>query len=271
MIESIDQTTATVAVARLTAVAVLLSCVEYLAQPRHLKSDGLLSWTVGSLREPWLTSGPTAMPLDAILRYPSVLALLGLRAAIAGVILIGPPSLAISPWVIGLAVVLSGLFILRNTYGQDGADQMAWILLTALALTGLVGTAAAQRVFLWFVTLQACFAYAVAGFAKASARGWRDGSYLIGICGTHIYGHAAIASALRQRPGLAKVMSCLLVTWECAFPLVLVAPLPVALAILGSGVLFHLINGYVMGLNTFIWSFTATYPAILFCVQARSW
>ena len=249
----------------------LISCAEYLAAPEHLKSHGLLSWDVGSLRNRWLAGGLSGAVLGAVLRYPNVLWLLALRGALAVAILLGPAALVTNPWVIGGVALLGGLFVIRNSYGQDGADQMSWIIFSGLTLVSLVATPAAATAFLWFVALQGCLSYGIAGVAKASAQGWRDGSYLIGICGTHIYGHAALADRLRRRPELAKGLSRLLVTWECAFPLVLVAPRPLALAILASGALFHIANGYIMGLNTFIWAFIATYPAILYCIQARGW
>jgi hypothetical protein len=38
--------------------------------------------------------------------------------------------------------------------------------------------------------------------------------------------------------------------------------------LLTAGLSFHLVAAVVMGLNTFVWAFSATYPAILHC---RSW
>jgi hypothetical protein len=38
----------------------------------------------------------------------------------------------------------------------------------------------------------------------------------------------------------------------------------VLLALLGMGVGFHLGCGLVMGLNRFLWAFTATYPAVFY-------
>jgi hypothetical protein len=55
---------------------------------------------------------------------------------------------------------------------------------------------------------------------------------------------------------------------ECLFAVALLTPFPITLAILIGGAAFHIMSGLVMGLNTFIWSFVATYPAILW-VQAR--
>jgi hypothetical protein len=203
--------------------------------------------------------------------YPNVLGLLALRALIACVILLSPTTVVINPWIICPLALLIGLFTIRSPYGQDGADQMAWILITGLALISVVATPVAKTAFLWFIALQSCFSYATAGIAKASAEGWRDGRYLVGICNTRIYGNVHFAQFLASRPALAKLLSLLIIVWESLFPLVLIVPIPFALAILVSGMLFHLANAQIMGLNTFLWSFVATYPAILYCVQTRPW
>jgi hypothetical protein len=62
-----------------------------------------------------------------------------------------------------------------------------------------------------------------------------------------------------------------LITWESTFPLVLIVPRPVAYAMVASGVLFHLSNGFLMGLNDFFWLFVAAYPALLYCIAVRGW
>jgi hypothetical protein len=52
---------------------------------------------------------------------------------------------------------------------------------------------------------------------------------------------------------------------EVAFPLALPLGYPYGLVLLGWGVVFHAANALVMGINSFFWSFVATYPAILYC------
>ena len=38
------------------------------------------------------------------------------------------------------------------------------------------------------------------------------------------------------------------------------------------GLLFHMFNAFVMGLNKFFWAFLSTYPAILYCnYQIEGW
>jgi hypothetical protein len=269
MMPFLEQHTAVSIVAKLAALEVIVVCAEYIADPRQLRDEGLMSWKVGRLRNVWLAASGAL--LDPVLRYPNVLAIVSFRLLLAAVILFAPLVFISSAWITVPAALFTGVFLLRNSYGLDGADQMTWIIFTGLAIASLVGTPLAETTYLWFLALQACLAYATAGIAKASASHWRNGSCLVGIFGTRIYGHAKLADFLRQNPTIANLLARLLIVWQCSFPVVLLAPVPVGLSILGIGVLFHLANAYFMGLNTFVWSFVATYPAILFFVQSRGW
>ena len=253
---------------RILSVGTLLSCAEFLSQPSLLKNDGLMSWEIGRLRQPWLAKGWLGATLNSVLSYPNVIWLLVIRMSVAMLMLLGPADLITKSWLILIATVLCWFFVMRSSYGQDGADQMAYIIYLALAVSSLAG---ATLVFLWFIALQSCLAYCVAGIAKARSKGWRDGDYLIDVCYTHIYGHAGFADFLFCRRRLAKLLARTLIVWESSFPLVLLMPAPVALGVLAGGVLFHLANAYLMGLNTFFWSFLTTYPAILYCVKTRGW
>jgi hypothetical protein len=258
-------------VVRLAGVSILISTAEMLVRPSVLRDDGLMSWGVGSLRRPYLIRGVVGRVLDRLLRYPDVLALFALRGLLALAIVLGPTRIATSAWAAVAMSALLVLFAIRHPYGQDGADQMALIVFVGLVPATLCPTPAIEFAYLWFVTLQSCLAYATAGWAKAVAPGWRDGTYLVEIMATRIYGHPRLATFLSGHPALARAMARSLIVWECAFPLVLLVPPPVALGFLASGLCFHLANGYLMGLNTFFWSFFAPYPAILYCVQHRGW
>src|SRR6266516_1844198 len=257
--------------AKLAALAILVSCAEYLVFPRPLQDSGLMGWAVGRLRSPLLVKGLTGRVLNWLLPYPRILGLIALRAAIALLILFGPLAVVLNPLLLCLLVLLSILLTIRNAFGTNGADQMGDILFVGLAVVSIFTTHTTISVYLWFLTLQACLAYATAGIAKAVASGWRDGTYLIGICGTCIYGNAWLRDLLLARPTLAKWLARLVTIWECTFPLVLLLPLPLALVVLVGGIVFHLMMGYIMGLNDFVWYFLAAYPAILYCLQMRGW
>jgi hypothetical protein len=57
---------------------------------------------------------------------------------------------------------------------------------------------------------------------------------------------------LRDKPAFALITSRSLIFWECSFPLALLAPAPIAYAFIGTCLVFHPVNAYVMGLNTFL-------------------
>lgn len=264
-----DAHTALVVVAKMTALGLLICSLEFLRRPQSLDDASLMSWPITRLRHRRLAGGPLGASLDVAVRYPSVLAVLAVRAALAVAVLVLPGPFAVSPVLTVPLALTSLLILLHSSYGLDGADQMLWILVGGLALVTLSNTAGASRIYLWFVALQACLSYFVAGVAKLSARGWRDGSFLVAIAQTSMYGHQRISAFLAARRHTAIAISWLIILWESMFPIVLVAPPPIAAALLCVGVAFHFVNAVVMGLNTFFLAFVATYPAIAFCVESR--
>jgi len=258
-------------VLRLAAVAVLVSTLEYQVNHRCLRDGGLMGWAVGSLRYPITAFRPFELVLNAVLAYPRVRFTIAALSCLAVVVVCGPEALVTS--LVLPAAILLGLLLLtiRNGYGLDGADQMTLLVFGGAAVAGVAQTAASTRMFLLFVAFQGCLAYGTAGVAKLLSTEWRDGSALLGITATRIYGNARVHRAVRRHPSLTRIASRSMIAWECLFPLVLVIPPVAVFVILASGALFHLFNGFVMGLNTFTWAFIATYPAILFVAGLRPW
>jgi hypothetical protein len=60
------------------------------------------------------------------------------------------------------------------------------------------------------------------------------------------------------------------VIFECAFPIVLVAPQPVTWLLLLIGLSFHLGCAITMGLNSFLLVFPATYPCVVVIATSTS-
>jgi hypothetical protein len=259
------------AAGRLGALGVLLSSAEFLAEPGYLTDSGLMSWKVGRLRDRWLAAPPFGPALNAVLSYPQVLGVVALRGALAAALLAGPASFCLEPWIVVSMALASVLLSARNLMGQDGADQMQVIIFVTLALVSVARTQAAMTAGLWFIAFQGCLSYATAGIAKLTEAGWRDGSFLTRVLGTQIYGDTASSEFLAARPELAKWLSRALVAWESSFALALALPASAVLALLGGGVVFHCLSAKLMGLNTFLPSFIATYPAIIYCVSSRPW
>lgn len=254
------------AIAAFATVGATISTLEWLANRRELRDDGLFSWQVIESRPSLVGSllGSLAGPL---LTYPNVLILLVLRL---GALLVLLPAIATGRFVVlvlGLVVATTLLLNVRSPYGMDGSDQMATHVFGALFLGFVPGTSLALNAALWYIAIQSCLSYATAGLAKAFSAHWHRGDTVFAIFNTRTYGHPAVARFLHGRPTLTKALSWGAVVAEVAFPVALFLGYPYALLVLAWGVIFHAANAVVMGLNSFFWSFVATYPAILYCAR----
>ncbi|RPF26233.1 hypothetical protein [Georgenia muralis] len=185
-------------------------------------------------------------------------------------LVVGP--LSVVGWAAGLLCVLAALAIkARRVTAGDGAEQISVLVLLAvsLALAPVAGDPALDVVAL-FIGAVSVLSYVTAGLAKAVSRTWRSGAAIAIIMGSTAYGRPGVAALLDRRPALGVLLARATVAFECAFPLVLLAPLPVTLAFLAAGLGFHLGTAATMGLNTFVWAFVGTYPAVLVLARATS-
>jgi hypothetical protein len=145
---------------------------------------------------------------------------------------------------------------------------MGHLVSLALLVAAAAGSRTALAAGLSFVAAMACLAYVSAGVAKLRSGNWRGGAFLGAVLATEFWGGERLSSFATGSPWLVRLLERGVIVFELVFPIVLVLPLPAALAVLAMGVLFHLAVAVALGLNTFLWAFVATYPAILF-VHAR--
>ncbi len=89
-----------------------------------------------------------------------------------------------------------------------------------------------------------------------------------GILATYGHGHAWGARMLREHATSGKALSWAVMLFETLFPVLLIAPYPVAIAVAALGMGFHVGCAVLMGLNSFPWAFPATYLC-LFAVRAH--
>lgn len=175
----------------------------------------------------------------------------------------------------GAAVAIILLGVVQERLNSDHAgfgEQMVKVILGGATLGWLGGTDTTLRWAVWFIAAQAALAYCAAGAFKAISPTWRSGEALWIILRLEDLGHPPAGRWLSQRVQLSKMLSWATIVWEVTFPLALIAP-PWALWVwLGAGVLFHLGCSSLMGLNSFLWSFVATYPAVVFTNESiRTW
>ena len=116
-----------------------------------------------------------------------------------------------------------------------------------------------------FITAQTCLCYLTSGMGKVISPVWRKGTAIRGILNTATYANTLAARVLRHRNVPVWPASWAVIIFELSFPLVLVAPTRLMFVLLVLGIIFHLGNALVMGLNTFLWTFLAAYPAVWYC------
>jgi hypothetical protein len=245
----------------LLGVAIILSSAELLVESDRLKNNDLLGWAVGRYHSKITMTGWVGRMADFLFEARQFRILLVLRLITAVVIVVGAMLGKVSPWLLAIAFVGTFVIALRSVFGLDGAFQMNLVTLAGLwfhAASPLGSIAACAG--LWFITAQLGASYAVAGLRKIPTKGWRNGSALIGVLGTSVYGHRAVFRIMNRHRILAVLASWTVMTFEISFVPMALSGGRMASLIMAIGIVFHLSNAMFMGLNGFLISFVAAYP-----------
>lgn len=251
----------------LTGLGAAVSSLEYLASSKDFDRGELLSWETARTRYRWMT-GRAEKVLGVFFDKPGIQGLFGLRV-LAAATLMNPKASATSKNTAATYLAATNFAVhARSPYGSDGSETVLTISLTTLALSKAFSSdPRARQACLWFIAAQSCLSYGIAGVAKAISPVWRDGTAVRDIFRTRMFGHRFAFDFLRERPRLSRALGHVTIVGETLFPLVLVAPGPVARALLAVGAGFHGSNAVFMGLNRFVWAFLGTYPAIAYCAR----
>jgi hypothetical protein len=236
----------------------LLSTLEWVNNIEMFGADGLLSWRILSLRSGLIV--PSNIFWDR-----SVAWILTIRIAAAIALLLVPG--AGSECIALVAIIATSWFLAVRTWlGTDGADEIAQIACIG-ALLIATGVFFKQPGLSFAGTLliggQLTLAYFFGGLSKLISAEWRHGRALVGIMGTHSFGHALGARIFGRSSLLALIVCWIVILCETLFPLALLAPPGILLLTLATLLLFHISHAYMMGLNTFVWAFATAYPSFV--------
>lgn len=188
----------------------------------------------------------------------------GARLLLAGLLVAG---IGVTPVLVLL--LLSSAWILRRCDGpyNGGADRVAVLLQICLLLARLAPHVRWQELALGYLALQITLSYAMAGWVKLVNPAWRNGRALCDVFVFSAYPQSESLRGWARHPRLLGCAGWAVMLFELAFPLSFfdARVLSVALAV---AALFHVANACLFGLNRFVWSWIATYPALLW-LQAR--
>lgn len=254
--------------AALISAAAALQTIELLLLRPAFDDKGVWRWPV--IRQEFEKYSPTLRRMfDLSLSYRGFIVILWLRLCAAA--FFGPAVLMrLSP----VTIFLAASYLLGSTLAiavrwrgtfNGGSDYMTIVILSALTLSAAFpyfSTAALGAVF--YIVFHATSSYFIAGAVKLRAPSWRDGSAPEAFAKCASYGAPGWFGRLLENRYAGKAVAWGTIVFELTFPLALYSP---ALCIwyLAAGILFHLANVYLLGLNRFFWAWTAAYPAIYWC------
>lgn len=238
---------------QLAALALCVQSLELIQLRRTMRDDGIWSWPL--LR----TEGKSGL-FDTLLSYPQIIAVIGIQLGLSA-LLVCAPNPALNSLLLCTALLICIRF--RGTF-NGGSDYMTVLLLLVTTIARLLPTAGIQLGCLWYISVQLCASYFIAGIVKLRRSSWRDGSALPKIFALPQYRVPMCARLLAQHPSVARLLSWGILCFEVAFPFALVGSRS-CLLFIGTAFLFHLGNALVLGLNRFLWIWPAAYPALYFC------
>lgn len=248
----------------LISTGIILSSLEALCRPEDVEDGGLMSWRISRTRSKRMVSGRPGQVLDKMFSTPGIHVLTSLRLTAATVAALPNGDRRAKAAAMTFLAVTNVLLQVRGSSGGDGSDQVNIIVCAAVAISKFFAHDVKVRTACTaFIAGQSVVSYFAAGLAKVISPYWRNGTAMQGIFRTRTYGEKHVSALLKKYPILAKAGGWGVWTGEMLFPLVLVAPKPVATALIGTGVSFHAGNAAFMGLNRFVLAFSATYPSVI--------
>ena len=246
---------------RLCAVAQLIGLLELTLVRTELTAGGFLDWSMIGILSPRTRTRAGSL-IRRVFRRLSNHAFIGaaaLDAAVACALLVWPSTAAL----IAAAAALHIMLVKRHHMTVDGSDQMMLVVLLTCLLGRIGGSADATRAAVTFLAAELTLAYLVAGLAKAFSPYWQSGKAFAMIAQTRMYGHPVAARIVRSHPVAGHAATYAVICGESFFLLALTSPPPILIAVLIAAAGFHVGCAVVMGLNRFLWTFAAGYPAVV--------
>lgn len=227
---------------KLAAISVIIQMLEYLVLRKEFTPKGI--WPSHRL------GYSATMALIAVGLIGAIGFLFQAHVTFAGAMLIAT---------LGMALRFRGSF-------NGGSDSMSLVILGSLTfgLAAAPYTEMAPRIAILYIGVQSLLSYFIGGLAKIRHPKWRTGEMMAALLMRAGYYTPNWVHRWAQSGPLMFVASWMILIFECTFPAVLLHP-ALTLVYLGFAIVFHVVNGFVFGLNRFLFAWIASYPALIYC------
>lgn len=246
---------------KIAAVSFVLQSIEYLWIRNTFNDKGV--WQLATIA-PDYDFFPRLLRsvINVALRYDNFIKILLLRLILSVLLFFsGNLYFIITLLVINILTAIRW----RGTF-NGGSDYMSVIVLISLGISQLSSEGTYQLAGVYYLCFHAASSYFFAGLVKIKNPDWRNGNALRSFITATIYSESAIVKSIANNRLFGKTISIVVISWELLFPLSLLHQYT-AIAFLSLGVMFHLCNAYIIGLNRFFFIWLATYPALLYLAQ----
>ncbi len=248
---------------RLISLAVLQQTFELFMIRSSFSEQGLWRWSL--LRQDFQRFPILFRQLfDFLLSTPNFTLMLWARCFVALLIWVFPhPALVVF-------LLLSTILISWRWRGafNGGSDVMTATVLLGLSWSSIFpNSEVIQKGALWYIAIQVCLSYFIAGIAKFQNLGWRNGTTLRHVIVASNYDVPDLVRNYFLNSAQSKLLfvaSWSVILFECTFPFGLLHP-KLCFFMMAGALVFHLGNVWILGLNRFVLPWLAAYPALLFC------
>lgn len=246
---------------RILAFAILFQTIEMLQMKSAWSEVGVWRWS--TLKKEYEGyPGVLKVFFDLAFSEKGFTSLLVLRLLLSGLTLFYSPQvyavafLFLSTWLI--AIRWRGIF-------NGGSDSMTALIAFALSVAQFFSDQPlVLKTAFAYIAVQVSLSYFIAGWVKLKNPEWRSGVALPIFIQTPRYDSPPVwFQKLLNQPIWAKWISRAVIVFDFSFPLAWFSP-TICLIYLFLAFCFHLLNFWIFGLNRFVFSWMAGYPALYY-------
>lgn len=244
----------------LLSIAFILQSLEYLLIRNTFSDIGI--WKYKDIKNDFeIFPKFVQKTLDLLLNYKVFILIVFFRL-LASCFYLFESSLLISI----LLLIINLLIALRwrGTF-NGGSDYMAIIILTSLIIFSLSPNADFGKAAIYYLSFHLASSYFYAGLVKIRNREWRSGIALKEFMSLTIFKENIDLNKLFSNLSFNKMLSYFIILWELLFPLAFLDK-NIAIVMLTIGILFHLFNAYIIGINRFFYIWLAAYPVVFYYI-----
>lgn len=162
-----------------------------------------------------------------------------------------------------LLLFLLQIYFFRGPFNGGSDYMLAIVLLSTTTARAFPDLVTVQKFCLGYIAVQLCLSYVISGLAKLKQSDWRQGLALQRLLHADYCSVPVMATGYFEKVKIYSAVSIGIIVFECLFPIVFLDSRLAIVFVVAAGI-FHLSNFFVLGLNRFVWSWLAAYPALLY-------